>query len=283
MFINRAIQVLGILALILHGASCTNVPKGSQSGVNVTGGKENYDAYREAVGLRISDDLRIDARCTGAIVRHDLILTAAHCVPTPSSTRVEVFDRINSAFTAKKITSTAILVLPTYNHNHSDFERVKNDVAFVVFPSGSFSDRVIGKIAKKMPKKGDEVNFVGYGNSRCSSRFTRDVGWDRIEDFDVNNEIVLAKHPDDGCSYIDAGDSGAPVFNRSGEIIGVVSGGGKDGIWQVSRSTNVNEPRIADFINIVLSLKNPAACFVPWYLGFMESHKGGKVTTIRKN
>jgi hypothetical protein len=277
-----------LLAIILNSTACTNARTVSKSGVSVSGGIEHSGFFREAVGLKVTTTDLGENFCTGTIVRHDLILTAAHCFDKgPNKIKVEVFDSPDSAFTAKKLTSTAILIFPTYDPKVSSLEKVQNDVAFVVFPSGSFGDRVIGKVAKNFPVVNQEVNYVGYGSKICSTpKFVHKVGLARIRDiYHENGNIGFATRLDvPRCYHMESGDSGGPAFNRNGEIIGILSGGGTpDGIWYYYEAANVTNPKIADFINLVLSLKNPAACNVPWYLEFMMSHKDGKVTTIRKN
>lgn len=244
------------IAINFLGISCTDNGKKSDTNVNVAGGHEDDTKFLEVIGLKtFADNVDKSAAgtCTGTIVRDDLVLTANHCVSDVA--KVIVWDRVGTPFSNKKLSSSYFLTFPT------EPGKWQHDLAFVVFPKGSFAGHSIGKIARKTAKIGDLVYLIGYGltdtlicqNGLLKNLFfeaKRYMGINRVAEIDNFYLYITEFVGNEKLASTRRGDSGSPLLNEFGEITGILFGAHNKKYKIYNR---VDAPQIAEFINSVLN------------------------------
>ncbi len=271
---NDLISSFVTLSLFFTIAACN--AQNTDTTLKVIGGTENDTIYPEAVAIFIKE---IDGKftvCTGTVVRDDLVLTAAHCIQDAST--VTMGDYASHGMPKKVVKSQTFVSFPTYDPQAAMASQLRADVAFVVLPKGSFAGHAIGKIASSSPKKGDAVGLVGYGRTdetlkSSNSEFKRHAGANTVHDIalPLGSSIILTTTAVGmSTSAVGPGDSGGPLFNSAGEVVGIAAKVG--GMWgpvgnkdissnnaEFSYYVNVNDPGVAEFMNIVLSTPDPTA------------------------
>ncbi|MCX6128103.1 MAG: S1 family peptidase, partial [Proteobacteria bacterium] len=248
---TKNFHLFGILVCsLLAPLSC--IKARSDSSLKVIAGNEDNQSLPSTVKLEFpSQDNQVIENCTGAFVRDDLILTAAHC-----GVRFQGQVRITTIFNNSKIISSSDkpIIHPKYDAQiatETDMTKMTPyDLAFIKVPAGSAPTSAIAKLASSPAKKGDQVTILGYGFSdraKTSKLGSRRIGSTTIGDIRDNGMLVTAgAWTGDGDqslgSSIMQGDSGGALYNaQSKEIVGVVS---------ANSNTSVNSFGISYFTNI---------------------------------
>jgi len=193
-------------------------------------------------------------KCTGTIVSHNTVVTAAHCIKAePSSTYVVQNENFQAGEYARAISSgispKTILQHGTISPSATSIDASlnKDDLAILIFDDNTFSqhDVAVPSLFKlKRPKQFADTIMVGYGRSSASDTsqssirragpgfylMSEALGLGAVYTFSqpVNPETL---HPEGQKKYSQAqlGDSGGPLFVKSGSqllLVGVASAGG---------------------------------------------------------
>ncbi len=147
--------------------------------------------YASAVYLRMGNE-----RCSGVAIDTHHILTARHCVDGHAAFEVTAFPGE---------TAPAELV-----HTYAD-----RDAALL---RTSMRLTAVAKVADAPPTAGDLLVIAGFGCLETNLFVTAGV---YLGTFSDTNNLMIA-------AAVCGGDSGGPVFNRSGEVVGLVSARGVD-------------------------------------------------------
>ncbi len=229
--------------------------------LKIIGGTKDNVSYPEAIKLGLMKH-GLSTYCSGTIVREDLVLTAAHCIVDADYAFLYLSDdKVGPS-------NETFVIFPNFRRPLTELEwdlSLNSDVAFVVFPRGSFAGHAIGKIAPSSPKEGDAVHLVGYGQTELKTQGIRHVGSNTVRKImpSLANSIVLTTTAVGTSTSVSApGDSGGPLFNSAGEIVGVTASGGMhlDITTENPRDSfyvNLNDPGVAEFIKIVMSTPDP--------------------------
>ena len=210
------------------------------------------DRYPGFVAL-IYDDDEI-ARCGGALIASNVVLTAAHCIANGLDQRLKKIARGNIRLeevsgvlkSADEVSSVAEVVM----HPRYMPETQRNDVALVIL--NQKMSKLFAPVAKRVPKKGSKVHAVGLGlNNYFPNPGTADVYGKPTRLYEVEMKVgrwgkdpcpagyelgdktpnpkkqvcVYGSMTKNGWKSICNGDSGGPIFNKKGETFGVASWG----------------------------------------------------------
>ncbi|MCX6129820.1 MAG: trypsin-like serine protease, partial [Proteobacteria bacterium] len=228
--LTKKLHQFGLIGCaLLASISCIKV--GANSSLKVIGGIEDDESLPSTVRLEFpSKDNQFVDICTGAFVRDDLILTAAHC-----GLLFKGQVRITTIFnhSAPLMTSTQPIIHPQYNAQmatEGDAGKViPYDLAFIKVPAGSAPISAIAKLASSPAKKGDPVTILGYGffdRAKNSILGVRRIGRTTIDTIKDNGVIVTAGawtgYEDQAMgASIMQGDSGGALYDaETKEIIG---------------------------------------------------------------
>jgi len=227
---------------------CKKQTIADQSSLNIEGGTETSD-YPSVV-LIVSEMSGTIQQCTGTIVGHNVVITAAHCMTaTPESTYVlqPTSPWTIGMLQASKRTAakpTTILVNQSPNTKTTDINGVASDFAVLIFANNTFtqSDVSIPSLFKlPKPQRFSDAVMVGFGLKSASDDGRLSIkrsAPNKIENLleEVLGIIqVYARELDPttgkptgpviyGMTH--AGDSGGPLLIKNGnklEIVGTLS------------------------------------------------------------
>jgi secreted trypsin-like serine protease len=239
-----------------NSGACT--PKKSAA-LNIEDGSETDDF--DSVVLIMSDipgqPQGSRYKCTGTIVGHNVVLTAAHCIRSAANTTyVAQTGSLRSQQEHDEILKTAvkpksILTHGTVSHTSTsvNIEYMADDLAVLIFADNTFqsSEVTIPSVhSLERPAKFTDAIMIGFGKSSESDQTASKMSIKRVgsgsyvvDDIlgkniavsfaqQLNPETLTAEGPQK-YSRAHQGDSGGPLFvKRSGrlDIVGVASAGG---------------------------------------------------------
>lgn len=243
--------------------SCTNAK--SQTPLAIVDGQES-SKFPSVVFIMAGKRSGQMATCTGTVVGHNAVLTAAHCINgNPSDHYImqgagyrgaEYSVALQSALSPKAIISHGTI---TNSDDQLTLEQMRDDLVVMIFQDQTFkqTDVIIPSLySLSRPAQFSPVTLVGFGKSSptdtAQSNIKR-VGESRyvyspslwqdlvfVFDRDVDDK-TFASLGAKKYSQTLQGDSGGPLLlekQHGLEILGVVSGGGTDG--STSRSVYVD-------------------------------------------
>lgn len=253
-------RLFGFFVISCMTISCGQSVQSSE--LRVTNGVETPHQDPAVVLLRSSDN----SLCTGTYISDSMILTAAHCVQSAGDIEVVSMQRSDAGVEFTVHTrSLATRAHPEYRRP----EDVRSDLALITVPASSSS--VWSNIAQNSAKLGDTVRMVGFGHNYINQytdayqMVEKGVGEKRsgtntiaiVADGSLRFKGFISPREagDKGESVgnkvgIGGGDSGGPLFNERGELVGVASAQNPEwGEWESIRSME----------SVFVDLANPSA------------------------
>lgn len=252
--------------------ACKTPQTAQNTELKITNGQEITEADYPAVVMLMSDN---DAICTGTFINDYQVLTAAHCVRNKASISV-VTQRFLSTIRGLKTlaTSTTMFAHPGYNKAADN----ALDLGIINFPRGTSAQAL--KLSSRRAEIGDHFLTIGFGNDTIDSSMPfgqmyqsgvthKRIGSNRIERVEAGT-LQFRGHISPGRAEGEGdergervgfagGDSGSPMLDRNGDIIGITSGG----------KPKVDDyDTIREFTNIAVDLSsNEAVTFMRQHLG----------------
>ena len=243
---------------------------GSKSSeTKVVGGSVDYISSPAVIGLLIKLPGDGTSTCTAAVVRDDLVLTAAHCVIDTKATEILPFfnlsDQDHDPFRSHKLATKTFITFPDYDPTNVQ-SSWGSDVAFAVFPKGTFSDYPHLKVATDVVKKSDSVTLIGYGqigirDKKSNPEMKRYHGTNTVENIiaEAADSIFLdTKSVSAATAGLGQGDSGGPLLNSKNEIIGVAHANSFVLPEYADKSTNSYISETNKLVSIYTSVFDPS-------------------------
>jgi V8-like Glu-specific endopeptidase len=263
---NFNLKLGEILSLVATLCSCGE-SKTPASDLNISNATVDYLSSPGVVGLFIKRPGHRAQRCTGTIVRHDLLLTAAHCFLEGAENEVFPYQNLEAegdlvGIESRGVKSSLYVTHPDYKYVNRRIQTsyLKADVAFVIFGKNAFAQWPKPLvISKSAPKAGDPVKLIGYGQGN----YIKDERKQGIRRSGMSSVSLIATNFSNAISIFHSwngedpepqfGDSGGPILNENGEILGVLSGG-----IGHSDYVNLNDKGIKAFIERVMRDHSPS-------------------------
>lgn len=199
-----------------------------KSQTKITNGRQVAENYQASV-------VKIDG-CTATFVKHNILITAAHCTWKKSAVNVYLANR--------RIRSKRIIQNKDYNINTSSGV-YKKDLALIVVDD--FSAPAISRICYQVPKVGESIALLGYGLNNLETRTGAGIkreGFNYLRD--IRNGLLYFEgqnKPSDnsGSNAASAsGDSGGPLYSVTNNcLLGVTSGGYVNGTRKFSKYVDI--------------------------------------------
>lgn len=157
------------------------------------------------------------ALCTGTLIRSDIALTAAHCIPTDGVKPVLIFGRDLHSAKAQHRAATAVAVDPKWR-THQGIGMDQGDVALVKFGGGMPAGyhQVPTVSSEAAIRTGGVVELAGYGvnNARthAGAGKLRKTQVRIVDSRPGKSEMIMDQSKGHGACH---GDSGGPAFVKS--------------------------------------------------------------------
>jgi V8-like Glu-specific endopeptidase len=240
----RGILFCGFLTLFAAGVACSGSQEVDQdaSQVSIVGGQvASPTEFPSVIKMTVDPGSESTAPkiCTGVIISHRTVLAAAHCIKQRATgknsyhfieieagaTRAKIAAKVSYAYTYKEP-----LGKDTIPDNH-----VALDLAVMDFGQNTFNLASYPKIATRTQQKGSAVTLVGFGatsfntESKNISDGSLNFGYNSISEAGTNTGYikvsgVLGANGLPQGALAAPGDSGGPLFNEAGELVGIGSG-----------------------------------------------------------
>lgn len=178
--------------------------------------------------------------CTGTFVSDFQVLTAAHCVENVKSIQIIEKQGLSGLFGFRVIEEAERWAAhPLYSIK----TKGRYDLAVVEFPKGTASSVV--QLKNVRPRLGETITIVGFGNNNITPKIVdgdlkqtgsgyKRKGQNRINEITDGQLIFIGSLSEQHAlrqGYqpgqrvgLGSGDSGGPMFNEKGELIGIASG-----------------------------------------------------------
>ena len=142
---KKALALFLLLATVslLFSSACRTTSSDGGSEVKVRGGTEDNQQHPSAVGLKVTFGPTMRVTCTGTFIRHDIVLTAAHCIKRPDRVnlpQVSVFDRSAQGHEAVSIGTS---IFPGYDPSADPRVMLGSDLALIILPSNAADQSAI--------------------------------------------------------------------------------------------------------------------------------------------
>ena len=150
--------------------------------------------------------------CTGTVIDPYVIMTARHCVVGVQPSRVEVHTGANPSWGDGTLLAYAgDIVTAEFRNGDYDIALLRSGVDLGVEPLPYSHDML-------NPSIGDTVVAIGYGQAdEAGNEGPKRRGEGIVQDVSIDVFLTTAV-----TCY---GDSGGPIFDQAGTVVGVVSGG----------------------------------------------------------
>lgn len=234
-----ALTMISMLLLAACGGSPTPGDQHLEGTAEIMGGKPlaDQEAWARALVLIEASD---GSRCTGALIDHDLVLTASHCV--------DLLDENDRRVTLKVLVRKARGGFDTFRttstRTHEDYALTRtgayNDIALIKLEHPADYTIPLMKVAttlEERSRRSSKFLAVGYGKTKDAfvaedeERVLRSVSvkittrmQGRQTTFNDQTDMILVDQRSQ--RGICSGDSGGPLLRREGsgfEIVGVAN------------------------------------------------------------
>lgn len=197
------------------------------------------EEYPEVVRLKINKI----GLCTGVYISSNVILTSAHCILEGLKNEHSKYEYLDLELPDTQVLD--YIVHPLFDKSRKDEDPY--DVGMIkVKKKHSFL-----RLGTRYPAKGNKVTMVGFGlvNPNIPFDHAKRIGMNKILEAQWG-QILLETNENDGTGSTLPGDSGGPLIDRCGRIIGIASWSSMDAIKGVklSKYIDVTCPEVKSFI-----------------------------------